>query len=254
LDKALCFSPTYGMYEVAAQINNVELIKIPLNKDFQIEEDLLTPYLEDKSLKLIIICSPNNPTGNLIKALTIENILKDFQGIVLIDEAYIDFCETASFTKRLNEFPNLIICQTLSKAWAMASLRVGMAFMSEELTEVFNRVKPPYNISKVNQEQALQTLSDKAKYKENIGKISIQKEVLLRELNNLKFVLKIYPTDANFLLVQVKDADDLYNYLIKNGVVIRNRNSVIENCLRITIGTEAENNILLNCLKSYNNE
>ena len=154
----------------------------------------------------------------------------------------------------MNEFPNLIICQTLSKAWAMASLRVGMAFMSEELTEVFNRVKPPYNISKVNQEQALQTLSDKAKYKENIGKISIQKEVLLRELNNLKFVLKIYPTDANFLLVQVKDADDLYNYLIKNGVVIRNRNSVIENCLRITIGTEAENNILLNCLKSYNNE
>ncbi len=254
LDKALCFSPTYGMYEVAAQINNVELIKIPLNEKFQVEQDLLTPYFEDKSLKLIIICSPNNPTGNLIKALTIENILKDFQGIVLIDEAYIDFCETASFTKRLNEFPNLIICQTLSKAWAMASLRVGMAFMSEELTEVFNRVKPPYNISKVNQEQALQTLSDKAKYKENIGKISIQKEVLLRELNNLKFVLKIYPTDANFLLVQVKDADDLYNYLIKNGVVIRNRNSVIENCLRITIGTEAENNILLNCLKSYNNE
>ncbi len=253
-DAALCFSPTYGMYEVAAQINNVELIKLSLDAQFQIDENLLMPYFDRENLKLIIICSPNNPTGNLIKADVIERILSEFKGIVLMDEAYIDFCENASFLKRLQYFPNLIICQTLSKAWAMASLRVGMAFMSNELVEVYNRVKPPYNISKINQEQALQTLSEKDKYVNHLEKIAFQKERLLKVLNNLNFVKKVYPTDANFLLVEVKDADALYHYLIKNNVVIRNRNTVVENCLRISIGTEAENNILINYLNTYNNE
>ncbi len=253
-DAALCFTPTYGMYEVAANINNVELLKLPLNNQFQIEESLLAPYFEMDNLKMIIICSPNNPSGNLMDATTIENISEKFNGIILIDEAYIDFCADASFAKRLNDFPNLIICQTLSKAWAMAGLRIGIALMSEELISIFNKVKPPYNISKINQEQAILILTDEERYKENIKNILYQKEILLAEFKNLDFILKVYPTDANFLLIEVKDANSLYDYLINNSIVIRNRNSVIKNCVRITIGTQAENEILLKSLKVYNNE
>ncbi len=253
-DAALCFTPTYGMYEVAASINKVALLNLPLNDEFQIEESLLAPYYEMDNLKIIIICSPNNPTGNLIIASTIENILQKFKGIVLLDEAYIDFCATATFAQRLNEFPNLVICQTLSKAWAMAGLRIGIALMSEQLISIFNKVKPPYNISKLNQELAVQTLADVDSFKENIKKIANQKEMLLAEFKKLDFILKVYPTDANFMLVEVKDATHLYNYLINNRVVIRNRNTVIKNCVRITIGTQAENEILLKSLKAYTNE
>lgn len=253
-DAALCFIPTYGMYEVAANINNVELLNVPLNNQFQIEEGLLAPYFEMDNLKMIIICSPNNPTGNLIKASTIENILQHFKGVVLIDEAYIDFCAAASFVRRLNDFPNLIICQTLSKAWAMAGLRMGIALMSEELITIFNKVKPPYNISKLNQEKAIKLLADEDSFKENIKIILNQKEMLLAEFKSLDFILKVYPTDANFILVKVINATRLYNYLINNSVVIRNRNSLIENCVRITIGSEADNEILLKILKAYTNE
>jgi histidinol-phosphate aminotransferase len=248
-DKALTFSPTYGMYEVSAAINDVELIKVPLNAEFQIDFDLTKPFLSDPSIKLIFICSPNNPTGNSING--IEEILKSFNGIVIIDEAYIDFSDRDSWLKRLEAFPNLIISQTFSKAWGLAAARVGLAFANPEIINWFNKVKPPYNVSELNQQAALMALEKKDETLNKISLIKSEKLELEKQLNSLKIVKKIYPSDGNFLLVEVVDADGIYKKLTDQKVVVRNRNSVAKNCLRITVGSPEENVKLLNALQNY---
>ncbi|MGZ5197807.1 MAG: histidinol-phosphate transaminase [Kaistella sp.] len=253
-DKALTFVPTYGMYEVSANINDVELIKLPLNEEFQIDRNLLQPFFSDKNLKLIFICSPNNPTGNLLRTDDIEFILNNFNGIVLIDEAYIDFCDQPSFIQKINEYPNLIVIQTLSKAWGLAGIRLGIGYMNEEILSYFNRVKAPYNISTVNQQTALDILSREEDYQQKVKDILAEKEQLIQNLSGVKGILTIYPSDANFLLVEVENADELYEKLIARKIIIRNRNSVIKNCVRISVGTSVENEQLLNALKEFNND
>ncbi|NEN22640.1 histidinol-phosphate transaminase [Cryomorpha ignava] len=253
-DKALTFTPTYGMYEVSANINAVELIKLPLNSEFQIDRKSLQPFFKDDHLKLIFLCSPNNPTGNHLKSADIEFILANFNGIVILDEAYIDFADQASFLEKLSTYPNLIISQTLSKAWGLAGIRLGIAFMSEEILSFFTKVKPPYNISSANQEAALETLNDEAGFRKNLREILDEKEKLITSLQSLKIIRKIYPSDANFLLVEVDDADDLYFKLVNQKVIIRNRNSVVKNCLRITVGSANENQKLLIALEKISND
>lgn len=253
-DKALTFVPTYGMYEVSANINNVELIKLPLDEDFQMDRNLLQPYFSDPNLKLIFICSPNNPTGNLLRTEDIEFILKNFNGIVLIDEAYIDFCDQPSFIQKINEYPNLIVIQTLSKAWGLAGIRLGIGYMNEEILSYFNRVKAPYNISTVNQDTALEILGKESEFNQKVKNILIKKKQLIQNLSGLKIIRKIYPSDANFLLVDVENADELYEKLIERKIIIRNRNSVIKNCMRISVGTAEENQELLNALKEFSND
>ena len=240
-DKVLTFSPTYGMYEVSANINDVELINLELNKDFQIDLENLKPYLNDENLKIIFICSPNNPTGNSIK--NIKYILENFNGIVFIDEAYIDFSPEESFRNQIKNYPNLIVSQTFSKAWGMASVRVGIAYASEEIIKFYNKVKPPYNISQLNQDAILNTLNDEKinQVSENIKIILEEKKSLIQNLKKLNLVKTIFPSDANFILIEVDNADSVYQELVNQNVIIRNRNSVIKNCLRITVGSPDEN-------------
>ena len=247
-DKALTFVPTYGMYEVSAAINNVELEKIPLNEKFQINTEDITLNLLDPLVKVIFICSPNNPTGNCIKA--VEFIIKNFDGIVVVDEAYIDFADAESLSKKLDIYPNLIVLQTLSKAWGLAAARVGIAFAGTAVIKYLNKVKPPYNISTPNQSAALYALQETSKFELQRNIILQEKSKLLTELESLDFVIKIYPSDTNFFLVVVKDADAIYNKLISSKIIIRNRNKIVKNCLRITIGTPAENEALLAELKN----
>lgn len=246
--KALTFSPTYGMYDVSAAINNIELIKIPLTDSFQIDVELLNKYIDDENLKLIFICSPNNPSGNNLE--NIEDVLKRFKGIVFVDEAYSDFSETASFLNKLSFFSNLIISQTFSKARGLAAARVGTAFASKEIIDLYNKVKPPYNVSKLNQEVALKSLDDQQQFEENINTILEQRTFLQTKLSKISLIRKIYPTDANFLLVEVEDADKVYKELVDQKVITRNRNSVLKNCIRITVGSEVENEKLIFALKT----
>ncbi|MFT6166199.1 MAG: histidinol-phosphate aminotransferase [Vicingaceae bacterium] len=249
-DKALTFSPTYGMYDVSAGINNIELIQDPLNKDFQINTDGLSTYLNDDRLKLIFICSPNNPTGNSIKLKAIKYILNNFTGIVNIDEAYIDFSETVSWVNELNNYPNLIVSQTFSKAWGLAAARVGAAYASKEIIALFNKVKPPYNVSQLNQQAAINALGNTVLFEENKQLILNEKKRLVESLAQINLITKIYPSDANFLLVQVVDANKTYADLVQKRVITRNRNNVIENCIRITVGNKEENNLLIDALKN----
>ncbi|WP_028121853.1 histidinol-phosphate transaminase [Epilithonimonas tenax] len=248
-DKVLTFSPTYGMYEVSANINNVELIDMALNNDFQIDLETLKPYLNDANLKIIFICSPNNPTGNSIK--TVDYILENFKGIVFIDEAYIDFSPEESFRNQIKNYPNIIVSQTFSKAWGMASVRVGIAYASEEIIKFYNKVKPPYNISQPNQNAILKILDDDhiKLVSENINLILSEKKNLIQSLRPLDLVKKIYPSDTNFILMEVENADGIYQKLVEENVIVRNRNSVIKNCLRITVGSPEENKKLIETLR-----
>lgn len=252
-DKVLTFSPTYGMYEVSANINDVELINVELNEDFQIDLESLKPYLNDENLKIIFICSPNNPTGNSIK--NIEYILENFNGIVFIDEAYIDFSPEESFTNQIKNYPNLIVSQTFSKAWGMASVRVGIAYASKEIIKFYNKVKPPYNISQLNQDAILNTLNDEKinQVSENIKIILEEKKSLIQNLEKLDLVKTIFPSDANFILIEVDNANSVYQELVNQNVIIRNRNSVIKNCLRITVGSPDENKKLIETLQNIDN-
>lgn len=252
-DKILTFSPTYGMYEVSANINDVELINVDLNNDFQIDLETLKPYFEDDNLKIIFICSPNNPTGNSIK--NIEYILENFNGIVFIDEAYIDFSPEESFRNQIKNYPNLIVSQTFSKAWGMASVRVGIAYASEEIIKFYNKVKPPYNISQLNQDAIIKTLNDENinQVSENIKIILEEKKSLIQNLEKLDLVKTIFPSDANFILIEVDNANSVYQELVNQNVIIRNRNSVIKNCLRITVGSPEENQKLIETLQNIDN-
>lgn len=244
-DSVIICPPTYGMYEVSANINNINVIRVPLNNDFELNIDAILL----QTAKCLFICSPNNPTGNNLK--NVEKLLNEFNGIIVLDEAYIDFSKEKGFINRLSEFPNLIIMQTFSKAWALASARVGIAYASEEIIKLMDKTKPPYNVSKFNQEEALKTLLKPEKFQKRLDVILEQRDLLVREFELLPVVHYIYPSDANFVLIKVKDADTLYNYLVSKKVIIRNRNSVVTNCIRITIGTPKENAALLKALKDY---
>jgi histidinol-phosphate aminotransferase len=247
-DKALTFSPTYGMYEVSAGINDAELITISLNSSFQIDFNDLGKYLNDDNLKLIFVCSPNNPTANNISK--VEQILENFKGIVILDEAYNDFSSNGSFLKNLEKYPNLIISQTFSKAWALAGARVGIAYASSEIISLFNKVKPPYNVSELNQKAAINALINIEEFETKKALILKQKNILEQELKSLDIIKKIYPSDANFFLVETSNADKIYNELVKQKVITRNRSSMVKNCIRITVGTPEENCKLVNALKN----
>lgn len=252
-DRALIFTPTYGMYEVCARINDIDIVTIPLDADFDIPDETCDLITNIENLKLIIICTPNNPTGNSLSHKKIESVLGQFKGIVAIDEAYSDFSDQKSFTELLPAHPNLVILQTFSKAWGLAAARVGMAFGCIEMIQVFNKVKYPYNVSQLNQQAALDALDKITREQTSVRDIIEQRKKLAKELTAIKHVMKIYPSDANFLLVKVSDANAIYNHLVKEGIIVRNRTSVVIDCLRITIGTPEENDKLINALKKLKN-
>ncbi len=251
VDKALTFTPTYGMYDVSAAINNIELIKIQLTTNFQIDFEAVHNIINDEKIKIIFICSPNNPTANNLE--NIERIVNQFKGIVFIDEAYIDFSEAESFINKISAYPNVIVSQTFSKAWGLAAARVGVAYSSTEIISWYNKVKPPYNISLLNQQAALQCLQNEELFLSNKNKILQQRAFLLQQFESISTIKKVYPSHSNFILIEVEDANETYNFLVSKKVITRNRNSVIQNCIRITIGTEEENQKLLTALKELNN-
>ena len=250
VDKALTFTPTYGMYEVSASVNDIEVVKIPLNDRFQIDLKKAESCFSDKNLKLIFICSPNNPTANSMNYQDIEYIITKFNGIVVIDEAYIDFSEKPSFIRLVNKYTNLIIMQTFSKAFGLASVRVGMAFSNPAVIQYFNKLKPPYNISTINQKAALDKLKQIEQKKQQVFRIKKERERLSGILLKMHVIEKVYPSDSNFLLVKVKNASYIYYALVNRNIIIRNRSSMVDNCLRITIGKKSENDQLIRALKS----
>jgi histidinol-phosphate aminotransferase len=252
MDNVIINPPTYGMYEVSAHINDVELRRAMLLDDFQLDLVHLE-NLVDQHTRIIWICSPNNPTGNSITRGDIEIILNNFDGLVVLDEAYINFARHRSFLQQLGDYPNLVVLQTLSKAWGLAGLRVGMAFASREIVEILNRIKPPYNIGQATQELALKALEETDQVNDMIRAIVSMRESLASGLVRLPCVIKVFPADANFLLVRVVDPVAIYHYLLEKGIVVRDRSRVelCEGCLRITVGTELENNELVMALEKY---
>lgn len=249
-DNVILLPPTYGMYEVSASINDVEIRKVPLTEDFQLQPEKILAKTDENS-KILFICSPNNPSANKVKREDILFLLRNFKGLVVVDEAYIDFSDEPSFTTHLKEFPNLLVMQTFSKAWGLASLRLGMAFASEEIIRILNKIKPPYNISGLTQETVLAAIKNREKVQTMIREILEEREFLQAELEKLPFVQKIHPSHANFLLVKIPNAVQVYDDLIEEKVIVRNRSKVLlcEDCLRITIGTRAENEAFLTALK-----
>jgi histidinol-phosphate aminotransferase len=243
LDSIIICPPTYGMYEVYAKINNINIINIPLLEDFQLN----TEQILQTNAKILYICSPNNPTGNSFQNL--DYIIKNFNGIVFLDEAYIDFSDEQSMVSIINEYPNLIVSQTFSKAHGLAAARIGIAYSNETIIDYLTKIKPPYNISQLNQEAAIQSLSNIENFKTNIKLLKEERSKLQQSLLQIKFITKIYPSDGNFLLVKVTNATAVYDALIKQQIITRNRSSVVQNTLRITIGTPRENQQLLYALQ-----
>jgi len=251
-DNVITVPPTYGMYEVSANINDVEVRKIKLTPDYQLNMEGIAEAI-DEHTKIIFICSPNNPTGNSINRDDIETVLANFNGLVVIDEAYINYSRQKTFIQELTEYSNLVVLQTLSKAWGLAGLRVGMAFASEEIIEVFNKVKPPYNINEASQELALEALQNVDQVNNWIKETVAERDKLKAELNTLASVLTIYPSDANFILVKTVDPKEIYQFMVNQGIIVRDRSKVelCEGCLRITIGTPNENKLLIEAFKNF---
>lgn len=251
VDNVITLPPTYGMYGVLANINAVENKEILLSPEFQPEIEKIMEAV-DENTKIIFLCSPNNPTGNSFSDENVTYLLKNFNGLVVIDEAYIDFSEKESWVNKLDEYPNLIITQTLSKAYGLAGIRLGICYASAEVISVLNKIKPPYNVNELTQQRAIFRLGNEAKINSEIESIIAQRTDLLKVLLNVKFVEKIYPTEANFILIKVDDANKRYDELIAKGIVIRNRTTqhLCENTLRLTIGTEVENKKLIEALSS----
>ena len=250
VDNVIVLPPTYGMYEVLANTNAIKLVKIPLVENFQPNVKEIIKG-QDAKTKLLFLCSPNNPTANSFDANKIETLIKEFNGIVVIDEAYIDFSIEDSWLYRLDEFPNLIVTQTLSKAYGLASIRLGICYASKEIISILNKIKPPYNVNQLTQDVALQSLFNQEKVKNEIAIIISERNQLIRDLQNVEIVEKVYSSDSNFLLVQVDDATLRYKQLVKLGIIARNRTTQIlcDNCLRFTVGTPDENKKLINTLK-----
>lgn len=252
VDNVILVPPTYGMYEVSANINDVAIRNVRLTTDFQLDLEGVAEAI-DANTRLIFLCSPNNPTGNSLNREDIETILANFDGLVVIDEAYINFSRQKSFIQELTEYGNLVVLQTLSKAWGLAGLRLGMAFASEEIIEVLNKIKPPYNINQATQELALQALDRVEVVNTWIRETVAERDQLAVNLQKLDIVLHVYPSDANFLLVKTVAPRPLYEYLVGEGIIVRDRSRVelCEGCLRITIGTPDENRILLTAMERY---
>ncbi len=250
-DNVILLPPTYGMYEVSASINDVAVKKVNLTADFQLRPDAVLDAVDEQHTKIVFICSPNNPSGNKMERGAIHTVLKKFHGLVVVDEAYIDFCDEPSFTTELREYPNLLVMQTFSKAWGMASLRIGMAFASPDIIKILNLIKPPYNISGLTQEKVLDALVHADEIDRVVFLIKKEKDNLEAKLNLLPFVEKIYPSQANFLLVKMKSAREIYETLIADNIILRDRSKVTlcEGCLRISVGKQEENEALLNALK-----
>jgi histidinol-phosphate aminotransferase len=251
-DNVIICPPTYGMYAVNGAINDVELRKVNLTNDFKLDVKGIL-QATDGNTKLLFICSPNNPTGNSMHREDVVFLLNDFPGLIVIDEAYINYAAQNSFIQELTFYPNLMVMQTLSKAWGMAALRLGLCFASLDIIDLFNKVKPPYNINEASQQIALEGLQNTNQVNDWIKETVLQRDSLIKTLKDFSFVKYIYPTDANFILIKVTDADELYKYLAANEIVVRNRSKEpgCENCLRISIGTAYENEILLSALKKY---
>jgi histidinol-phosphate aminotransferase len=251
-DHIIILPPTYGMYSVSANINAVEVKEVLLRPDFSLDASAVLQQANANS-KIVFICSPNNPTANLMEKGAVEQILKDFPGLVVVDEAYIDFCREESWTCKLDEYPNLVVLQTFSKAWGLAALRLGMAFASKEMVDILDKIKPPYNINQLTQEYALRAITNRDKMKRQVSLTLYEREQLAKKLAGLSIVEKVYPTDANFILIKVQEARTMYNFLLEKGIVVRDRSRVklCEDCLRITIGTPDENEQLLEAMAAF---
>lgn len=250
-DSILITEPTYGMYKVCADVNAVNIQQVPLLSDFTLDPHRVMDSIT-ASTKIIFLCSPNNPSGNLLERRQIEVILKRFSGLVVIDEAYIDFANDPGFVSELSVYPNLAILQTLSKGWGLAGLRLGLCFASEEIIQALNKIKYPYNINSITQQLAYEALLKPDQLKSTVDTILLEREKLKEALLKLKTVIKVFPSDANFLLVKVLNAKKVYQMLLQKGIVVRDRSSVkgCEDCLRITVGTPIENELLVNALKN----
>ncbi len=251
-DNVIICPPTYGMYKVCANINDVDVCEVLLTRDFQLDVEQIL-FAINENTKLIFICSPNNPTGNNFNRMDIELLLNNFSGIVIIDEAYINFSRQKPFLQELTEYENLIVMHTLSKAWGLAALRLGLGFASEKIIGLFNKVKPPYNINQSSQQLGIEALANSKEVIANIKKIVEQRNWVSLQLQQFEYIQKIYPSDANFLLAKTDNADTLYQYLLMKRIIVRNRSKepLCDNCLRITIGTPKENETLINALKNY---
>jgi histidinol-phosphate aminotransferase len=253
-DNVIICPPTYGMYKVCGNINDVQIKEVDLTKEFQLNVEVILQSAGSNT-KLLFICSPNNPTGNNMNRIDIELLLNNFPGIVIIDEAYINYSRQKTFLQELTEYDNLVVMQTLSKAWGLAALRLGLAFASEKIIELFNKIKPPYNINKASQELGITALSHIEEVNKNIKNTVDERLKLQQQFSQFNFIQNIYPTDANFILIKTDDADSLYKYLSSQKIIVRNRSKepLCENCLRITVGTPKENEILLEALEKYGN-
>ncbi|TWP30076.1 histidinol-phosphate transaminase [Apibacter muscae] len=249
-DKVLFFNPTFGMYQVAAELNEVEIIDIPLTPDFQINLEEAKKYFSDENLKVVVICTPNNPTGNHINSKDIDFILENFKGIVAIDEAYLEFSTQKSYLNQINNYPNLIVFQTLSKAWGIAGVRIGMAYANPEIIQLLNKVKHPYNISVLNQKAALEVLHNQEEFEKRVKMILSEKEKMKEEFKNIPIITKVYPSDTNFFLVEFTDANKVFQELLEQKIIVRNQSSKIKNSLRITVGSPEENEKLIQALKN----
>jgi histidinol-phosphate aminotransferase len=251
-DNVVICPPTYGMYEVSANINDVAVRKAPLLEDFQLDLVHLET-LVDANTKLMWLCSPNNPTGNALNRTDIEMVLNNFNGIVVIDEAYINFAKQKSFVQELSDYPNLVVLQTLSKAWGLAGLRLGMAFASAAIIGILDKVKPPYNINQSTQELVVKALDEVGQVNDMIHLLVDMREAMADVFRSMPTVEKVYPSDANFFLVKIKEARKIYEFLLTKGIVLRDRSNVTlcEDCLRITIGTEKENTLLVDAMQEW---
>ncbi|MBS1951071.1 MAG: Histidinol-phosphate aminotransferase [Cytophagales bacterium] len=250
IDEVIIAEPTYGMYQVSARINDIKVKPVKLTASFDLDKEcILSPI--SAHTKLIFLCSPNNPTGNILNPDTIHTLLKNFNGLVLIDEAYIDFASSPSWVTELGRYKNLVVLQTLSKAWGLAGLRLGMCFADSTIISVLNKIKLPYNISEPQQQAALKALHDVKKKEREVKKILAQRQWLTEKMNDIKIINHIYPSEANFLLVKMTDARAVYQKLLAGGIVVRDRSKVVlcQNCLRITVGTTEENEALITLLK-----
>jgi histidinol-phosphate aminotransferase len=255
IDNCITLPPTYGMYGVLAAINDIKEIQVKLTDQFEPDIPEIVKAMDNNS-KLLFLCSPNNPTGNLFKRKSIESILNKFNGVVIIDEAYIDFCQSESWIESLDQYPNLVVIQTLSKAYGMAGLRLGVCYASETIINVLNKIKPPYNINQLTQKTVLKVLSNTEQLKGEVKMILEERASLAEKLVSISFVKKVYPSESNFILLKVDHAEKRYEQLLRQQVVIRNRHNqpLCENCLRITVGTPQENKFLLDKLRLISDE
>ena len=252
VDEAIICPPTYGMFEVSAAINCVAVKRCDLTREFGLDVGRIKGAWSDRT-KIIFLCSPNNPTGNLLDVTKIEEIIRTFDGIVVVDEAYIHFADAPSLVRKLDRFPNLVVLQTFSKAWGLAGLRVGLAYASASIIDLFNKVKPPYNVSQVAQELVIEAIENRGVVDRNIRSIIHEREHLARDLQSYRFVEKVYRSDANFILIRTSAAREIYKFLLNESIVVRDRSRVVlcDGCLRITVGTPDENKMVLRALERY---